>query len=444
MWNYLLTFIKNDLIFIAKLLAGVILVAHRLPVRRGIAARAAVVMVCAAAWSVLFQVWGTADPSSILIRSILKYICAFLLAIVCTMFCYFIERHQALFAVTVAYCLEHMAQRLQAILFHYLTNVPVEIMRLTELTIAAVMDAVLYALLIRHFICQENEERKSNILLVFLSLIVIGTDIILSTVGIDLIIKGGNSDMMILLSIFSIMISILVLIISMCDIRMKNAERDQLIVRQLLYSQKQQFRQDNAIRDVINIKCHDLKHQIQMLETKLDRQEMENIKKAVDVYDSSIATGNTALDVVLSNKALLCSQNDIRFTAVADGALLNFVKDSDIYSLFGNILDNAIYSAGKMEDRERRLVTLTVGKHHGFAFIHTENYFEGEMLFSDGLPQTTQQNKSYHGFGMLSIRTLAEKYSGDLKISAVSGVFKLDIMFPLPETSFLPQRSPLY
>ena len=430
MWELFLSFIRNDLIFIAKLTAGVILVSHRLPVRKGISARIALILGCAVTWSMLFQEWGTVDPGSILYRSILKYICVFGLAVAVTLFCYYVRWQQALFAVTVAYCLEHIAQRIQAILFYFVTGVPVEFMRLTELCITIFLDAVLYVLLIRHFVCQKSEERNNNTLLAMLSLIVIGTDIVLSTVGIDMTIKSGNRDMMILLNVFSILISMLVLVISMCDIRMKNAEKDQLIVRQLLYSQKQQFRQDNAIRDVINIKCHDLKHQLQMLETKLDVNEWETIRNAVDVYDSSIDTGNTALDVVLSNKSLLCVQKGIRFTSIADGRVLKEMKDSDIYSLFGNILDNAIYSAGHIGDEDRRLVTLTVEKKHGFVFIHEENTFEGEMHFADGLPQTTKQDKRYHGFGMLSIRTLTEKYGGDLKISAVSGVFKLDIMLP--------------
>ena len=432
MWALFLQFIRNDLIFVVKLLIGVVLVAHRLSTRRWITARVFIVLSAAALWSILFSLWGNLDPESILYRSILKYICAFALAIASARFCYYIGHLQALFAVTVAYCLEHIAQRLQAILFHYLPAVPLWTMRTAELCLSVTLDAVFYVLLIHHFICQERDDQERNLLLACLSLIVIGTDIILSTLGIDLIMKTGASEMMVLLNIFSILISILVLVISMCDIRMKSAQKDQMIVSQLLRCQKEQFRQDYAIRDIINIKSHDLKHQIDILGAKLNREELEEIKKAVEVYDTNIDTGNTALDVVLSKKSLLCVQKGIRFTAVADGNLLRGIRDSDIYSLFGNILDNAIQSAGKMPEESHRLVTLTVEKKGGFAFIHCENYFDGDMQFKNGLPQTTNPDKHHHGFGMLSIRTLVDHYDGDLQIRVSQGVYKLDIMLPLP------------
>ena len=56
----------------------------------------------------------------------------------------------------------------------------------------------------------------------------------------------------------------------------------------------------------------------------------------------------------------------------------------------------------------------------------------GEIRFVDGLPQTSKENKEYHGFGTRSIKTLTEKYGGDLKISAENGIFRLSIMLPIP------------
>ena len=62
--------------------------------------------------------------------------------------------------------------------------------------------------------------------------------------------------------------------------------------------------------------------------------------------------------------------------------------------------------------------------------IHVENCFEGSLSFEDGLPQTSKEDKSYHGFGMKSMQTIAEKYGGFLTASTKSGVFNLDIVIP--------------
>ena len=53
--------------------------------------------------------------------------------------------------------------------------------------------------------------------------------------------------------------------------------------------------------DIINIKCHDLKHQIGMLENMDSSERKEAIKelqRAVIIYDSIIKTGNDTLDLI--------------------------------------------------------------------------------------------------------------------------------------------------
>ena len=67
--------------------------------------------------------------------------------------------------------------------------------------------------------------------------------------------------------------------------------------------------------------------------------------------------------------------------------------------------------------------------------IHVENYFEGKLVMRDGIPVTTKEDKNYHGYGMLSIRRIVEKYSGNFSISTEDQLFQIDIMLPIPDTS---------
>ena len=62
---------------------------------------------------------------------------------------------------------------------------------------------------------------------------------------------------------------------------------------------------------------------------------------------------------------------------------------------------------------------------------HFENYYAGELDFDDGLPLTTKSDKRYHGFGMKSIKMLAEKYGGYVSVKAEDGVFNLNILLPI-------------
>lgn len=429
---YLIDFLKKDLITVLQLIAGVALVGYKLPRRKHFPARFAIGFGLYFLWSICFLMLGSRFPDSILLRSIVKYCCVFALTVGVTMLCLKTNLLPAVFCVTVSYCLEHMSQRISSLLLNYL--VPLSCVTgkiLFQAAFTGLLYVLLYRLLIRHFLCKEGETYRDNRMLLVLAVVVIAGDIILCTIGMHLVFQADNTSPMIIIHLFSILCSVLVLVISMCSTKLKSAQKEVLIVEQLLHSERAQFKRDNAVVDMLNIKCHDLKHQISMVEEKLDRQEAAEIRRVIQAYDQSIKTGSAALDVVLYNKSLLCDHNHITLTCVADGAALSFLSDADIYSLFGNILDNAIDSAGRVSSSDGKIIMLTVRKMHNYLFIHQENYYTNELHFQDGLPETSKRDKIHHGFGMLSIRTLVQKYGGDLQINANGGIFKLDIMFPV-------------
>ena len=151
----------------------------------------------------------------------------------------------------------------------------------------------------------------------------------------------------------------------------------------------------------------------------------------LEAYNSRFKTENAALDVILSRKSFVCHERHIHFTVMADGKALNFMREADIYSLFGNILDNAIEAAGKLENSEQKVIKLSVEREGYFVSIHEENYFSEKLEFEDGLPKTTKPETVYHGFGMKSIRMLAGQYDGSVKIAVEGNRFILDILFPV-------------
>lgn len=105
----------------------------------------------------------------------------------------------------------------------------------------------------------------------------------------------------------------------------------------------------------------------------------------------------------------------------------------DLSAIFGNALDNAIESVMRVEDPEKRLIHVTVSARKGFTLITFENYFEGELSFAGQLPVTTKGDRGFHGYGLKSIRYVAEKYGGSMTVQAEEQWFKLNILFPRPE-----------
>lgn len=141
----------------------------------------------------------------------------------------------------------------------------------------------------------------------------------------------------------------------------------------IIRQERESYKRERSAVEVINIKCHDLKHQLRILEKKIDGSELRELKDAVYAYDSVFKTGNNALDAVLYLKSMDCEAKEISITCLADGKLLNFMADSDLYSLFGNILDNAIEAVEHIEDREKRVILLNIYISQAFCFQRSGN-----------------------------------------------------------------------
>ena len=125
----------------------------------------------------------------------------------------------------------------------------------------------------------------------------------------------------------------------------------------------------------------------------------------------------------------MCAKNNIKFNVIADGKSLDFIRDDDLYSLFGNIVDNATEAVMQL-DEERRVIGINIKATDMMVSVNEHNYYGHELNFENGLPQTTKEDRANHGYGMQSIRFICEKYKGDMQINAENGIFNLNILFP--------------
>lgn len=163
-------------------------------------------------------------------------------------------------------------------------------------------------------------------------------------------------------------------------------------------------------------------------------QAIEQMENSIRVYDSIFDTGDDALDTLLTEKSLYCTAHDITLTVMADGSAIAFMDRSDIYSLFGNILDNAIEAVTLLPDSDDRQITFTLHVNGRLLRIEEENYYAGDVrLDEDGLPVTTKGDRRFRGFGMKSIRRQVAKYHGEMTIDTTDHIFSLSIIIPMPK-----------
>ncbi|MDO4620673.1 MAG: ATP-binding protein [Lachnospiraceae bacterium] len=211
-------------------------------------------------------------------------------------------------------------------------------------------------------------------------------------------------------------------------------ERELASINTMLRAQYDHYRSYQETIRLINIKYHDLKHQIAGLRTETDPQKrsewIDTLTAELESYKPETQTGNQVLDGIIDQKMPQIRRHGIRFTRVIDGKILNFMHVMDICTIFGNALDNAIETLILTEAREKRLIHMSVSMKKQFVCIEISNYCDHPVKVEDGFPVTTKKDKQNHGFGVKSIAYTAEKYGGTVSFGMEQELFVIKIIIP--------------
>lgn len=345
---------------------------------------------------------------------------------------------EILFAATGGYATEHIIFCVVRA-FRYLAGLTSErvgiivdnlVFRILAYVLGA---AVMYTLVIRPN--RDKEEFKAkDTRMALLSMLILIFAIILSVFTTTSEIAGDEDFInQVICSIYSALSCTLVLLLEYNVFRENRLSREKETMEQLLQMADNQQKSSKEAIDIINMKCHDLKHQLRMLEGVDDvaqRSEyLREAQKAISIYDATFHTGCESLDYVLREKALMAEEYHVQLSCMADGTAINYLSPPDLYALMGNALDNALESVLR-EPEEQRIVSLNISRHGQMVMLHLENQCTRSLEFEDGLPVTDKENRAFHGFGVRSIRYITEKYGGQLFIRLEKGTFSLDILLP--------------
>ena len=205
----------------------------------------------------------------------------------------------------------------------------------------------------------------------------------------------------------------------------KSAMQKEMDTLNLLYErQRQQYQIARQNVQIINRRCHELKVQIADLRrlgaNQALQETLDEAETAARLYDAGANTGNEVLDVVLTEKTLLCESRKIQLNAVADGSCLKNFEPSDLYALFANALDHAIESAVHIQQQERRVIDLLVCVRQNFVVINVISP-EREVQMGD--------NRSLN-YEIKVIRRIVQKYKGTLTTETKNKFFAIKIIFP--------------
>ena len=365
----------------------------------------------------------------------LKYIFIFAVTVAAMGFCFKVKAAALISACTAAYALQHFSyqlMRLVSFIPFWAEIATIEREHYIELLIFPFTYAAAWAVFGR--MAAKHEFYKNyDIRLILVSIFTLFVCLIINRFA-----RQGNTtgNIYVLISnaLYAMSCCMLSLFISynLHVLSITRAQNETL--ERIGYEERRQFEASKKNREQLNIKYHDLKHVLSLLEGDRNAEVLAQYKKVIEEYDSEVRTGNETLDIVINEKADTCRAEGIAFTFLGNGELRAFISQYDLYSLFGNILDNAVEAVRKIEDRAKRIISVTVERHGNCVAVSAMNYFAGDIKLNDGLPVTTKTaNMDSHGFGVRSIKLVAEKYGGGVEFTANDGIFDLNVYMFAPQ-----------
>ena len=425
-WNY----VYNNLLFPIEMLLAEALFLLTVPRKRHFQIRVLAFLTVCFALALLVNAQKTVAAlfgSYLQVGLLLRYLLIWLFTGVGIFGCFRCTPDYGMLAMLGGYTVQHAAFSTGRLLHLLLAQWGIRIqgmatMRLFYAVVMGIVYAALYFLIVCR-ICRCHPSFR------FRDLLLLSGGVLLNVLIFSLNINGFSVRQLLLFRLMSLTDCVFVLQV-VCSV-MENAslQRELAKIREDQLLQTEHYETLKESIDLANIRFHDLKHQLNKC-GGVDTASVAAIEDAILNYDAVTRTGNAALDIVLTEKGRQCKQDGIALTCVADGAALDCLSNAEIYTLFGNILDNAIEAVQKVAQTERRVIDLSVRREMGMLSIRCNNYYEGALNTDGGSIITTKADKLNHGYGLKSIRYTAEQHGGQLILGSVDNIFSLDVVIP--------------
>ncbi len=100
------------------------------------------------------------------------------------------------------------------------------------------------------------------------------------------------------------------------------------------------------------------------------------------------------------------------------------IDKEDICRVLNNIINNAIEACKQCD---KKYINLYINILNNCIVIKSENPFSGEIKKEDGKILTIKKDKAKHGYGLKSIKNIAEKYGGFMNVNYINNVFTIEV-----------------
>ena len=179
---------------------------------------------------------------------------------------------------------------------------------------------------------------------------------------------------------------------------------------------------------------HDLKNHMFSIRTLTEEDKKDDaldyinaIMEDLGAKQNLATSGNTVIDSIINFKFQEAEQRGIQTNLelkIPDDTI--GIPSFDLTIILGNLLDNAIEAASKVN--KDSYINLKIRLDKGRLLIQVENPYRGEIKGANGRLLTTKLDKENHGIGIESIKNAIQKYDGTMDIHYADNIFSVSLL----------------
>ncbi len=202
---------------------------------------------------------------------------------------------------------------------------------------------------------------------------------------------------------------------------------------------KQSYDKAELLDEQYKERIHNIKYYLKQIGIYLEEKQYKEIEEVLS--ELQIGIHKEEKELICSNRFLNALLIDYREVAkkrlvqadifVEAGFKIEFMREIDITSILGNLLDNAMEAAKKCE---KGLVSVALYMENGgsLAVCRIENNYVGELRNQGTKLLTTKKNNpEWHGIGLKNVKRIVEEYSGYIQQEYEKGIYVTTVILPV-------------
>lgn len=163
------------------------------------------------------------------------------------------------------------------------------------------------------------------------------------------------------------------------------------------------------------IYAHDAKNHLAAIKNLNKDPRIDNyiskLSEQLKSYSNRCTSGNMILDVIINKYASECELRSISFHYDVRTNNLSNVNGTDLVSILGNLLDNAMLAA---EKSKAKTVSIETDFRNDYGIIIITNSTVGPPITIGTQLLSTKPDPSWHGYGIKSVTKTLRGYDGDM------------------------------